>query len=432
MMENKTLCFQKPILEGELKVPGDKSISHRAIMLGSIAEGITTVEGFLDGEDCLDTIRIFQKLGVTIERNGTNVHIDSPGINKWKTPTEQLDAGNAGTAARLLLGILASSNVTSTLVGDQYLSVRPMKRVTGPLKTMGARIEGKDDANYLPLRIVGRPLEAISYTMPIASAQIKSAILFAGLQANGVTTVSESTVSRDHTERMMMQFGAQIERDSLSVSIQGGQKLTGTDVVVPGDISSAAFFMAAAAMIEGSSVTFHNVGLNSTRTGIFDVLAAMGADLQFGEQFGENGEPYGTVTVRANALTGTEISGDIIPRLIDELPILALVATQANGQTVIKDAEELRVKETDRIAAVTAELKKLGATVEETPDGMIINGPTRLTGATLSSYGDHRIGMMGAIAALLADGEVTIEDTGCIAISYPTFFDHLQQLIASN
>ena len=428
MVEMKTVKFDRPIVKGSLKVPGDKSISHRAIMLGSIAEGRTMIKGFLDGEDCLRTIEIFKRLGVSIERNGTDVVIDSPGIEGWISPSEELYAGNSGTTARLMLGILSGSGITSTLTGDDSLSMRPMKRVTNPLQKMGATISGDD---YLPLTIKGSRLKGIDYQMPVASAQVKSAILFAGLRAEGDTVVRETAVSRDHTERMFTQFGARLERDGNNVRMQGGQALSGSDVTVPGDISSAAFFMAAAAMIEGSEVDFVDVGLNPTRTGIIEVLRQMGAEVEILEQTGEIGEPYGVVRVKNARLNGIEISGEIIPTLIDELPIIALLATQAEGTTVIKDAAELRVKETDRIAAVTDELTKLGANVKATEDGMIIEGPTALSGGELKSYGDHRIGMMAAIAALVSDSPIHIEDPSCIAISYPNFFEHLSKLVSA-
>ena len=424
----KTVEFDKPVLLGEIAVPGDKSISHRAVMLGSIAKGHTQITGFLDGEDCLRTIDIFQQLGVEIVRNGTDVSVNSPGMENWKTPIANLYAGNSGTTARLLLGILAGSKIKSVLTGDESLSMRPMNRVTLPLAAMGASIAGEVDANLLPLLIEGGPLTAIDYEMPVASAQVKSAIIFAGMNAQGTTTITEKTVSRDHTERMLMQFGATIHVEGTKVSVTGGDPLLGTDVVVPGDISSAAFFMAAAGMIKGSSITFKNVGLNPTRTGILDVLKDMGVSVEILEETDGVGEPYGTVKVTYAELRGTEISGDLIPRLIDELPVIALMATQAQGITIIKDAEELRVKETDRIAAVSSELNKLGANVEATDDGMIIHGPTPLTGGTLASYGDHRLGMMAAISALIATGPIQIEEPECIAISYPGFFENLEKL----
>ncbi|AXH98871.1 3-phosphoshikimate 1-carboxyvinyltransferase [Sporosarcina sp. PTS2304] len=429
MSQQKTVSFKRPVLRGTLQVPGDKSISHRAVMLGSIATGKTTITGFLDGEDCLSTIGMFQKLGVTITREGTNVVVESPGIANWETPTEPLDAGNSGTTARLMLGILAGASVTSEMCGDQYLSKRPMKRVTDPLSMMGADITSEGQTDYLPLTIKGAILQAIDYNMPVASAQVKSAILLAGLQAKGITSVTEQAVSRDHTERMLMQFGAKVEQSGKTIRLQGGQQLTGTDVVVPGDISSAAFFMVAAAMVKDSEVIFEKVGLNPTRTGILDVLQSMGVTITVLDEKGFSGERYGDVKIQYSPLQATEIGGDVIPRLIDELPILALLATQAEGRTVIKDAEELRVKETDRIEAVATELRKLGAVIETTEDGMIITGPTPLTGGTLQSYGDHRLGMMAAIAGLITSEPIHIDNPSCIAISYPHFFEDLANLV---
>ncbi|MFD1928148.1 3-phosphoshikimate 1-carboxyvinyltransferase [Sporosarcina siberiensis] len=428
MSEIRKVEFIKPVLKGELVVPGDKSISHRAVMLGSIAEGKTLIKGFLDGEDCLRTIEIFTQLGVSIQRSGTVVTIDSPGMQNWIQPTGDLYAGNSGTTARLMLGILAGSKVTTVLSGDESLSNRPMDRVTIPLKEMGSKIQTDKQASLLPLKVIGTTLNAIDYIMPVASAQVKSAILFAGLNAQGTTTVTEETVSRDHTERMLTYFGAEVHSGGGRVSIAGGQTLRGMEVHVPGDISSAAFFMAAAAMLEGSSVEFKRVGLNPTRTGIIDVLREMGAQIEITNTTDENGEPSATIVVAHGNLQGITIGGELIPRLIDELPVIALLATQAMGTTIIKDAEELRVKETDRIAAVTNELKKMGADIEATPDGMIIHGPTPLTGGVLSSYGDHRLGMMAAIAALATTGAVHIEDPSCINISYPHFFEDLNKL----
>lgn len=422
----KTIHYKNSIVTGELQVPGDKSISHRAVMLGSIAEGKTSVTGFLNGEDCLRTIEIFRQLGVTIETDGTTVAIDSPGILNWQTPSEQLYAGNSGTTARLMLGILASASVEATMSGDASLSSRPMDRVTNPLREMGASIQGKADEDLLPLTIKGRSLTGIHYKSPVASAQVKSAILFAGLQADGETSVYEDTVSRDHTEQMLRYFGANVQTDETVASIQKGEPLKGKAVHVPGDISSAAFFMVAAALVPGSSLTLTNVGLNPTRTGIIDVLEAMGVGITVTDCTSENGEPVGTIQITHQPMNGVEISGDLIPRLIDELPIIALLATQAKGKTVIKDAAELRVKETDRIAAVTNELTKIGAKIEATPDGMIIHGLTPLKGGTMDSYGDHRLGMMAGIASLITSGPVSIEDAACIDISYPSFFEDLE------
>ncbi|WP_425505467.1 3-phosphoshikimate 1-carboxyvinyltransferase [Sporosarcina jiandibaonis] len=425
----KTIHYNKSIVSGKLEVPGDKSISHRAIMLGSIAEGKTKISGFLDGEDCLRTIDIFKLLGVSIERVGTDVSIESPGINNWKTPTEELYAGNSGTTARLMLGILAGAKVSSAvLTGDESLSARPMDRVTKPLRAMGASISSENDKDLLPLKIEAGSMTAIDYTNPVASAQVKSAILFAGLHAEGTTIVRENTVSRDHTEQMLSHFGAKVHSSNGEISITGGNSLTGKDVHVPGDISSAAFFMVAAALVEGSSITFTNLGLNPTRSGILDVLQNMGVDVNVMNESDVNGERSGTVTIAYNKLIPTEISGALIPRLIDELPIIALLATQAAGTTIIKDASELRVKETDRIAAVTNELSKLGANIEATVDGMIIHGPTALRGGTMDSYGDHRLGMMAAIASLITTEPITIKDSACIDISYPTFFEDLEEI----
>lgn len=426
-----TVARKGETLQGIIRVPGDKSISHRAVMLGAIAKGTTMISGFLAGEDCLSTIRIFSQLGVHIERNGTTVIVKSPGITGWRNPIEALDAGNSGTTARLLLGILAGSRVTAEVIGDRYLSKRPMRRVTNPLKEMGASFASDHETGTLPLTVNGTQLQSISYDMPIASAQVKSAILFAGLSAQGTTTVTEIATSRDHTERMLRQFGATVQTEATAVSIVGGQSLQACDVKVPGDISSAAFFMCAAAMVRGSSLTFQDVGLNPTRTGIIDFLEEMGAQV-FIKQSGESdGEPYGELTVQSSNLRAVEIGGALIPRLIDELPVIALLATQATGTTIIKDAEELRVKETDRIEAVCSELRKLGALIEPTPDGMRITGPTKLKGATLSSHGDHRLGMMAAIASLVTEGPVQIEDASCINVSYPGFFDDLHSLAQS-
>ena len=428
-MTSKVLHFNHPALVGEITVPGDKSISHRAIMFGSIAQGKTTVSGFLLGEDCLSTIDCFQKLGVTIEVDGTNVAIDSPGIEHWSEPAEVLYTGNSGTTTRLMLGILSGTKLHTIMTGDASIGKRPMRRVADPLRLMGAQIAGREKGQFTPLAIQGGQLQAIDYTMPVASAQVKSAILLAGLRAQGTTIVRESEISRDHTERMLRQFGAKIDVTDGVVSLDGGQTLTGTHVNVPGDISSAAFFLVAGAITKGSRIVLENVGINETRDGILEVLKNMGAKMDIVQDDENAAEPTATITIETSQLLATTIGGAIIPRLIDEIPIIALLATQANGQTVIKDAEELKVKETNRIDAVVNELKKLGANIEATEDGMIINGPTPLTGGSLKTYGDHRIGMMGAIAALIAQGEVILDDADCIAVSYPTFFEHIEQLV---
>ncbi|MET4560966.1 3-phosphoshikimate 1-carboxyvinyltransferase [Lysinibacillus parviboronicapiens] len=425
-MSEKVLQYHKPSLQGILTIPGDKSVSHRSVMFGSIATGKTTVDGFLLGEDCLSTIDCFRKLGVKIDVDGTNVTIDSAGMDAWQESTEVLYTGNSGTTTRLMLGILAGSNVHTVMTGDASIGKRPMRRVIDPLRQMGAHITGRANGQFTPLAIQGTKLQAIDYQMPVASAQVKSAILLAGLRAEGTTIVRESEVSRDHTERMLRQFGAQVDVADGVVSFKGGQTLTGTHVSVPGDISSAAFFLVAGAICKGSRIVLENVGVNPTRDGIIEVLQNMGASMTLAHNDDGQAEPTATITIATSTLKGTTIEGDIIPRLIDEIPILALLATQAHGKTIIKDAEELKVKETDRITAVVDELKKLGATIEATADGMVIEGPTPLRGASLKTYGDHRIGMMGAVAALMTDGAVTLDDAQCIAVSYPTFFEHVE------
>lgn len=423
------LQYSQPSLQGEITVPGDKSVSHRSVMFGSIAKGKTTVSGFLLGEDCLRTIDCFQKLGVDVEVVGTNVTINSPGIDGWTEPKEVLYTGNSGTTTRLMLGLLSGTKLHTIMTGDASIGKRPMRRVADPLRLMGAQIAGRDNGQYTPLAIQGGPLKAIDYSMPVASAQVKSAILLAGIRAEGTTVVREEEISRDHTERMLRQFGATVTVENGVVSLEGGQKLTGTHVNVPGDISSAAFFLVAGAITKNSRIVLQNVGVNETRDGIIEVLQKMGAKLSVAMDVENAAEPTATITIETSELKGTTVEGSIIPRLIDEIPIIALLATQAAGKTIIKDAEELKVKETNRIDAVVNELKKLGANIEATDDGMVIEGPTPLHGGDLKTYGDHRIGMMGAIAALIADGEVELDDADCIAVSYPTFFDHINSII---
>lgn len=429
LVSSKKLQYNQPSLQGEITVPGDKSISHRSVMFGSIAEGKTTVSGFLLGEDCLSTIDCFKKLGVDIEVNGTNVTIESPGIDGWAEPKEVLYTGNSGTTTRLMLGILSGTKLHTVMTGDASIGKRPMRRVADPLRLMGAQIAGRENGQFTPLAIQGGNLKGIDYTMPVASAQVKSAILLAGLRAEGTTIIREREVSRDHTERMLRQFGAGITVNDGVISFEGGQRLTGTHVSVPGDISSAAFFLVAGAIGKNSRIVMHNVGVNDTRDGIIEVLQKMGATMNIEMDDEHAAEPTATITMETSKLTGTTIEGAIIPRLIDEIPIIALLATQANGTTIIKDAEELKVKETNRIDAVVNELKKLGAHIEATDDGMIIEGPTPLHGASLKTYGDHRIGMMGAIAAVISEGEVELDDAECIAVSYPNFFEHVESLI---
>ncbi|WP_223702034.1 3-phosphoshikimate 1-carboxyvinyltransferase [Sutcliffiella deserti] len=417
-------------LNGTINIPGDKSISHRTIMFGSMANGKTTVENFLPGEDCLSTINCFEKLGVQIEREGSIVTIYGKGLEGLKESSTLLDVGNSGTTARLMMGILSGLPFHSVLIGDESIAKRPMKRVTNPLRQMGARIQGNQDGNFTPISIQGGELSGIEYHSPVASAQVKSAILLAGLQAKGKTTVEEPFKSRDHTERMLKAFGVHLIEDGCKVSIEGHQKLTSDiHIVVPGDISSAAFFLVAGAVAPNSKVTVKRVGLNITRTGILDVLQGMGAEISYTNIVDDVPEPYADITVESSTLKAFEVSGDIIPRLIDEIPIIALMATQAEGTTVIKDAEELKVKETNRIDTVVNELTKLGANITATEDGMIIKGGTKLHGCELDSYGDHRIGMMAAVAGLVAKGETSIKNAEAIAVSYPTFFEDLESLL---
>ncbi|MFK9093453.1 3-phosphoshikimate 1-carboxyvinyltransferase [Bacillus salipaludis] len=416
-------------LVGEVTIPGDKSISHRSVMFGSIAQGETTVTNFLPGDDCLSTISCFRKLGVTIEESGGQLHIFGNGFEGLTEPDELLDVGNSGTTIRLLMGILAGRPFFSTLVGDESIGKRPMTRVTGPLTEMGAKLDGRKNGAYTPISIRGGQLNPIHYELPVASAQVKSALILAGLQADGVSTIIEPAETRDHTERMIRHFGGEINKDNHAITVKGGQKLTASTVHIPGDISSAAFFLVAGAIIPESEIVLKNVGLNPTRTGIIEVMKKMGAELEIVQQNDNSFEPVGDLIIKTSNLKGTVVEGKLIPKLIDEIPIIALMATQAEGKTVIKDAEELKVKETNRIDTVVQELKKLGASIEATDDGMIIYGKTKLSGGIVSSHGDHRIGMMLSIAALLCENNVELEQSEAISVSYPNFFSHLNSLI---
>lgn len=417
-------------LKGEIAIPGDKSISHRAVMFGALARGETEIENFLAGADCLSTIACFRQMGVDIEQKGTKVRVSGKGIDALTEPEGILDVGNSGTTTRLMLGILAGRPFHACIIGDESIAKRPMTRVTNPLKDMGAAIDGRQDGNFTPISIRGGKLNGIEYESPVASAQVKSAILLAGLQAkNGKTKVTEPHKSRDHTERMLRAFGAEVKEDGLSVEITGGQSLKAASIHVPGDISSAAFFLVAGAIVPDSTITLKNVGINPTRIGIIEVLKKMGAKLTIDEKGTHGYEPVADLTISTSELKGITISGELIPRLIDEIPVIALLATQAEGDTIIKDASELKVKETNRIDTVVQELKKLGAEIQPTDDGMIIRGKQTLpSSASVSSHGDHRIGMMLAIAALIASGDVTLSGHEAIDVSYPQFFDHLDKL----
>ncbi|MEH7117879.1 3-phosphoshikimate 1-carboxyvinyltransferase [Neobacillus vireti] len=416
-------------LVGNVTIPGDKSISHRSVMFGSIAHGETIVTNFLPGDDCLSTISCFRKLGVTIEEADNHLRISGNGFEGLSEPTEVMDVGNSGTTIRLLMGILAGRPFHSTLVGDASIGKRPMTRVTVPLSQMGAKLDGRKNGDFTPISIRGGHLQPIQYELPVASAQVKSAIILAGLQADGISTIIEPAETRDHTERMIRQFGGEITKDNQTIRVKGGQKLTASTIHVPGDISSAAFFLVAGAIIPESEIVLKNVGLNPTRTGIIEVMKQMGAKLDVPETMNNDFEPSGDLIIKTSNLKATVVEGNLIPRLIDEIPIIALLATQAEGTTIIKDAEELKVKETNRIDTVVLELRKLGANIEATEDGMIIHGKTKLTGGKVSSHGDHRIGMMLAIAALLCENPVELEQPDAISVSYPNFFEHLNNLI---
>lgn len=417
-------------LRGSLRVPGDKSISHRSIIFGSLAKGVTKVHDILRGEDVLSTMQVFRDLGVKIEDKGDLVEIHGCGFDGLQEPQRPLDMGNSGTSMRLIAGVLAGQNFSAQMVGDDSLSKRPMDRVSLPLRQMGVEIAGQTERDLPPLTIHGNPnLKPIQYQLPIASAQVKSALIFAALQAQGESLIIEKDLTRNHTEDMLLQFGGQLKVDGKEIRVAGKQELQAQEVVVPGDISSAAFWLVAGLIVPNSKITLTNVGINETRTGILDVIQAMGGKLSVSEI--DEVAKSATITVESSELHGTEISGELIPRLIDELPIIALLATQAEGQTLIRDAEELKVKETDRIQVVADALNSMGADIQPTADGMIIQGKTPLKGASVHTYGDHRIGMMTAIAALLVkDGNVELERAEAINTSYPDFFAHLEGLLS--
>ena len=413
-------------LHGEITVPGDKSISHRAVMLGALANGTTHITGFLMGEDCLSTIDCFRKMGVSIDVSDKEVVVEGVGLHGLTAPECELYTGNSGTTTRLLSGILAGQSFTSTMNGDATIQRRPMGRVMKPLREMGASIEGKDD-NFCPLTMHPSELHGIEYRLPVASAQLKSAILLAGLYAEGQTTVIEPAPSRDHTERMFRALGVEIETNGNAITLNPPEDLHAVDIAVPSDISSAAYFLVAGAIVPGSELTIKNVGVNPTRTGIIDVLRDMGADITE-SNFHEEAEPVCDLTVRYSSLHGTEIGGAIIPRLIDELPVIAVAAAFAEGETVIRDAQELKVKESNRIASMVAELSKAGVDVEETDDGMIVRGGTKPHGASFETYKDHRIAMSLAILGLAAEGASRIDEPEVVAISYPDFFGTIEKL----
>lgn len=414
------------MIKGRLRVPGDKSISHRAVMFGSISKGITRITGFLNGADCISTISIFKKMGIDIEMNGTSVIVKGNGLHGLKRPDSILDCGNSGTTTRLVSGILSAQNFTSILTGDKSIQKRPMNRIINPLSLMGANIES--NVGFAPLTITGSSLHGIEYNSPVASAQVKSAILLAGLYADSKTTVTEPAKSRDHTELMLRKFGANLTTNKNAVTISPATELFASDIEVPSDISSAAFFMAAAILVPGSELILENVGINPTRDGIIRVLKSMGADIEIISS-SNTFEPVADIKVCYSKLHSTTISGELIPTLIDELPLLAAVASMAEGTTIIRDAQELKVKESNRIKVMCEELSKLGVKVLETDDGMEIIGTDRLSGnVTIDTHDDHRIAMTFAILNLISDGEIKLNNSKCVEISYPGFFCDLKNI----
>ena len=423
-------------LQGRIRVPGDKSISHRALMLGALAQGTTTIEGLLLGADPRSTASCFSMMGAKIsDLNSQQITVEGIGLGELQEPTQVLDAGNSGTTLRLMLGILASHpGRFFSVTGDHSLVQRPMGRVVKPLQQMGAKIWGRQGSSFAPLAIQGQQLQPIHYHSPIASAQVKSCILLAGLMTPGQTTVTEPALSRDHSERMLRSFGAdiQVDPETHSVTVTGPAQLQGQTVIVPGDISSAAFWLVAAAIVPGSELVIENVGVNPTRTGILEALEMMGADIQREQEREVAGEPVADLRVRHSQLKACVLEGGLIPRLIDEIPILAVAATFAQGTTVIKDAAELRVKESDRIAVMATQMNQMGANITELPDGMEITGGSGLRGAEVDSHTDHRIAMSFAIAALNATGKTTINRAEAAAISYPEFTATLQQVCTSH
>lgn len=421
-------------LKGEVTIPGDKSISHRSIMLGSIALGTTEITHFLEGADCLSTIDCFRKMGVEIERKPSSILVHGKGLRGLTAPASTfLNVGNSGTTTRLISGILSGQNFATTLSGDDSLNSRPMKRIMTPLNTMGAHIRSLNDNGCAPLHIRPGALHGIHYQSPVASAQVKSAVLLAGLYADSPTSVTEPALSRNHTELMLQGFGAYVATDlhtdgTATAHVEPCKELYGQQIYVPGDISSAAYFIAAALLVPGSELLVKNVGTNFTRAGFLKVCKAMGADIETVSQTIEGGESRADLLVRYSHLKGTVIEGDIIPTLIDEIPMIAIMAAFADGQTVIRDAAELKVKETNRIDTVTAGLKAMGAVITPTDDGMIIEGTGHLNGASIQSYLDHRIAMAFSVAGLASDGETQIVDSQCVDVSYPEFYATLNSI----
>lgn len=415
-------------LRGVIDVPGDKSIAHRAVIFGSIAEGATRIFNLSGGEDNSRTVRAFRQLGVEIDRNGDALCIEGKGFAGLRQAGAAIDCGNSGTSIRLMSGLLAGLPFPSELDGDASIRQRPMQRVIDPLTQMGARIRSKSGNGLAPLEIDGGRLHGIDYRMPIASAQVKSAILLAALQADGETRIVEPQRSRDHTEVMIRGFGGAVSVDGVHIGVKGGQWLRGQEVRIPGDISSAAFFLVAAALIPGSDVTVRNVGCNPTRDGIVEILRAMGAGIELRNERAEAGERVADIHVTGGQLRGVDVGPELVARTIDEYPILAVAGAVAEGVTRFADVKELRFKESDRIAAMTEGLRNLGAKIDEQDDGMTIYGGRQLKGGAVRSFADHRVAMSFAVAGLVSDGGVDIDDPDCASISYPTFFDLLEQI----
>jgi len=427
-METKTLQ-PAPRMAGTLSVPGDKSISHRAVILGSLSNRPCQVDNFLDADDCMRTVDAFRQMGVSIDRQETSLKIIGRGLDRLHAPAAPINCGNSGTTTRLLMGVLTGQPFEVHLFGDDSLSNRPMDRVIEPLAKMGAFFMPGPKPGRLPLRMHGtRDVRALHWKSPVASAQVKSAILLAGLYASGATQVDEPSLSRDHTERMLQASGVVIERRGTSVIVRGTATVRATQFMVPGDLSSAAFMLGAGLLRGVGEMMVKSIGVNPTRTGFVEVIKAMGATVRMASMTTVGGEPVADIGVRLSPLRGTAIQGDLVARAIDEIPILTVLATQAQGETVLSDAKELRVKESDRLAALREELTKMGARIRENPDGLVVQGPTPLRGAIVRSHGDHRLAMSLAVAALVADGPTTIEDVECVSTSFPSFWQRLESV----
>ena len=415
-------------IKGQIHIPGDKSISHRGVMCGASADGTTELPGFLDGADCRSTIACFQKMGIAIKQDADHVVIQGKGLHGLTEPRNILDVGNSGTTTRLISGILSGCPFTSTLNGDASIQKRPMQRIIKPLSMMGARITSLRGNDCAPLEIKGGDLHAIHYDSPVASAQVKSAILLAGLYCDGTTSVTEPVLSRNHTELMLRGFGANVTSSGRTASIEGNPHLVGQKIQIPGDISSAAYFIAAASIVPNAELMIYNVNCNPTRDGILKAAEQMGADITYENRRKVSGEEVCDLIVRSSSLHGTTIEGDLIPTLIDEIPVIAVMAAFAEGDTIIRDAKELRVKESDRVTSVVENLNAMGADAIGTEDGMIIHGGRSMHGTQIKTYADHRIAMSFAIAGLAADGVTTFDDPDCVVISYPNFYDTLQKI----